>query len=198
MRLALLAALAPPYYLAVSAIATLLAPKEYRSSLHTMSQLAAPGVPHPRIINAGFIGYSALVQGLGPLLSREAGGGWRGRFLWGLVGAYGLGGILAGIFRAGSFRKVAPGVNENTAHRGASGLAFAAILGLMLLSPFALRPRSKWDRWGAFSRAMFAATCAFALPFHARSLRPRRGLLQRGVFATTMAWVFATSLKLRR
>ena len=103
-RLGLTAALAPFYYVVVGAVATLLGPKGYSSTAQTMSELAEPGAPRPHFISAAFMGYATLVQGLGPLLHREAGGGWRGRTLWGLVGVYGLGGFLAGVFREGSER----------------------------------------------------------------------------------------------
>ncbi len=197
MRLALLAALAPPYFIVTCVIATLFAPKGYRSASRTVSDLAGPDAPHPEIINAAFMGYAALVQGLGPRLHRAAGGGRRGRLLWGLVGAYGLGGLFAGAYRTGSRRKIVLSVDEHTLHGASGRVAFGAVLSLSLFAPFVLRGR-EWARWRVFSWLMFAATCALAVPYQAAVLRSRRGILQRGFFATTMAWVFATALTLAR
>ncbi len=197
MRGALLAALAPPYFLVASAIATLLGPKGYRSASQTVSELAGPDAPHPGIISAGFVGYAALVQGLGPRLHREAGGGARGGLLWGLVGAYGLGGFLAGVFRTGSNRVVVGGVDENAVHGAGGHIAFGAISSLLGLAPFVLRG-GRWGRWRVFSWLMFGATCALGLLFGWPAQRRRRGIFQRGFFATTLAWVLATALKLSR
>ncbi len=196
-RLGLTAALAPFYYVVVGAVATLLGPKGYSSTAQTMSELAEPGAPRPHFISAAFMGYATLVQGLGPLLHREAGGGWRGRTLWGLVGVYGLGGFLAGVFREGSEEEVLPGVDEDAVHGVAGRCSFAAILTLSVLTPLFFRKKPGWAGWRRFSYAMFAATSAFAFPFQADAWKGKRGLLQRGFFATTMAWVLATALKLR-
>ncbi len=198
-RLALLAALAPPYYTAIATLATLLAPREYSSIKQTMSQLAAPGIPRPWIINAGFAGYGLLVQGLGPLLHREAGGGKRGRMLWALSALYGLGGLVAAKYPTRGDKRALPGVSQDAAHDIAGTTSFACILALAALTPRCLADRRGWPRrWRLFSYATFAATSALALPFHLRIWPGKRGLLQRGFFATTMAWVLATALRLRR
>lgn len=198
-RLALLAALAPPYYTVIATLSTLLAPRGYSSTEQTMSQLAAPGTPRRWLINAGFAGYGLLVQGLGPLLHREAGGGRRGRMLWALAALYGLGGLIAAKYPTRGRKRVLPGVSEDAAHDIAGTMSFACILGLAALTPRCLADRRGWPRrWRIFSYAMFAATSALALPFHLRIWPRKRGLLQRGFFATTMAWVVATALRLRR
>ena len=196
-RLGLLAALAPAYYVTVSALATLLAGRRYSSVRQTMSEMASPGARHPRVISAGFIGYGLLVQGLGPLLHRAAGGGWRGALLWALVGVYGAGGLVAGLFHVDSARRVAPRVDEHAVHGIAGRAGFSAVLALTLLAPALVRDRRGLRGWRAFSWAMFTATCALALPFES-PLRRFRGVYQRGFFLTTMAWVFATALRLRR
>lgn len=198
-RLALLAALAPPYYTAVATLATLFGPRGYSSTTQTMSQLAAPGTPRPWLINAGFAGYGLLVQGMGPLLHREAGGGRRGRMLWALSALYGLGGLVAAKYPTRGSKRALPGMSEDAAHDLAGTTSFLCILALSALTPRCLADRRGWPRrWRCFSYAVFAATAALALPFHLRIWPRKRGLLQRGFFATTMAWVVATALRLRR
>ena len=197
--LACTTALGPPYYAAIAALATRLAPPGYSSTKHTMSRLAAPGMPSSRLMNAGFAGYGALVQGLGPLLHHEAGGGRRGRMLWGLVAIYSLGAVLAAKYPTRSEKQVLPCISENSAHNIAGGMTLVSIVSLMALSPGAMQAcpaRRGWWRW--FSYAMFGATCILAVPYYLPVCLSKRGLLQRGLFATTMAWVLATALRLRK
>ena len=194
-----MAALAPPYFTTLGTIATILAPRGYSSTSQAMSRLAAPGTPHPRLINAGFAGYGLLVQGLGPLLHREAGGGRRGRVLWGLVVLYGLGGLVAAKYPTLSDKEVLPGISEDRAHDIAGTMSFASIIALSAVTPHLLGERPAWRGWWCcFSYGMFVVTAALALPFHLRIWPHKRGLLQRGFFATTMAWVLATALRLRK
>ena len=193
------AALAPLYYAAVATLATLLAPPTYSSTEHTMSQLAAPEMPNRDLMNAGFAGYGVLVQGLGPLLHHEAGGGRRGRMLWGLVALYGLGAMLAAKYPTNSETEVLPGISEDTAHDAAGVMTFASIMSLMAVAPGALRERPAWNGWWSwFSYAMFGATCTLSAPFYSRMWPLKRGLLQRGFFVTTMTWILVTALRLRK
>lgn len=197
--LASMAALAPPYFTTLGTLATLLAPRGFSSMSQAVSRLAAPGTPHPRIINAGFVGYGLLVQGLGPLLHREAGGGRRGRILWGLVAAYGLGGFIAAKYPTQSDKQVLPCISEDRAHDIAGTMSFMSIMSLAAVTPGYLDKRPAWRGWWrCFSYGMFAATAALALPFHLGIWPSKRGLLQRGFFATTMAWVLTTALRLRK
>ena len=196
--LASMAALAPPYYTALAAAATRLAPHGYSSTKHTMSRLAAQGMPSSRLMNAGFAGYGALVQGLGPLLHREAGGGRRGRALWGLVASYGIGAALAAKYPTRSEKSALPGVSENSAHNIAGGMTLVSITSLMALSPRVLGERPAWRGWWRrFSYAMCGSTCILSLPYYSRAFLNKRGLFQRGLFVTTMAWVLTTALRLR-
>ena len=198
-RLASMAALAPLYYTSLAARAMSHAPPGYSSTKHTMSRLAAPGTQSSGLMNAGFAGYGVLVQGLGPLLHHEAGGGRRGRMLWGLVALYGLGAVLAAKYPTRSEKQVLPGISQNSAHNIAGGMTLVSIVSLMALSPGALRacPAGRgWWRW--FSYAMLGATCILAVPYHLPFCLSKRGLFQRGLFVTTMTWVLTTALRLRR
>lgn len=198
-RLASLAVLAPLYYTSVTARAMRHAPPGYSSTQHTMSRLAARGTPSSTLMNAAFAGYGVLVQGLGPLLHHEARGGKRGRVLWGLVAVYGLGAVLAAKYPTRSERQVVPGITENSAHNIAGGMTLGSITLLMALSPRALKERPAWCGWWKwFSYAMFGMTCILTVPYYLRNWLRRRGLFQRGLFVTTMTWVMATSLRLRR
>ena len=192
-----MAALGPPYYATMGTIATLFGPRGYSTSKQTMSQLAAPTAPRPEIINAGFLGYAFLVQGLGPLLHREAGGGRRGRMLWGLIALYGIGGAMAGMFPTEGRKHVLPGLTEDRAHHYGGVLSYAAILSLLVITPCFLSKRSDWRSWRWFSAGAVGATIGLAAPYQMRIWTKRRGLLQRGFFASTMAWILVTALRLR-
>ena len=75
----------------------------------------------------------------------------------------------------------------------------AGCMALMALAPGALRERLAWRGWWSwFSYAMFGATCTLSAPFYSRMWPHKRGLLQRGFFATTMTWVLVTALRLRK
>ena len=126
-------------------------------------------------------------------------GGRRGRVLWGLVALYGLGGLIAAKYPTLSDKEVLPGISEDRAHDIAGTMSFASIIALSAVTPHLLGERPAWRGWWCcFSYGMFVATTALALPFHLRIWPHKRGLLQRGFFATTMAWVLATALRLRK
>lgn len=195
--LMLLAALAPPYYVVMGVIATLTQPG-YSSVSQTMSQLGATTAAQPWIISSAFIGYAVLVQALGPLLQREVGYGKQGRFLWLLVLVYGAGGALAAFFPVGGNGIVLYQIDQDMAHSIGARLSFAGILSLCVITPVLLRNRKDWQQWRLFSYAVFVATLLLVVPFELDAWEGKRGVLQRGFFVTTMAWVLVTALTFRR
>ena len=195
--MALSGALAPPVFVASAAVATLATPG-YSSVGTTLSGLAGPDATYGWLIGAGFAGYGMLVQPIGPLLYALAGRGWLGRAIWGLVVVYGTGGFLAAVFRDAHSRPVLWGVSENAAHDVVARVSFAGILLLTLVVPWALRREPSWRAWRRFSLAIAVLSATLIVPFQLDAWPEGRGLVQRGFFLTTMAWVEVTSLRLFR
>ena len=186
--------LAPPFYIITSMIATLQGPRGFKSMEHPISQLGAPESPRPWIIKFAFIGYALLVQGLGPLLHREAGGGLKGGVLWSLTLIYGFSGFLSAIFSKDVKDRKFWGMTHDLAHSVVGRVCFGGIMGLSLITPFFFRSR-KWDEWKEFSWLMFLLSGVMAIFYQMNPWKRHQGLLQRGFFATTMLWVFVISLK---
>ncbi len=195
--MALGGALAPPVFVA-SAIAATLATPGYSSVDTALSALAGPGAPHAWIIGAGFAGYGMLVQPIGPLLHARVGGGRLGRAIWSFVVAYGAGAVAAAVFRTGHMGPVLWGVSEGAVHGAVARVSFAGILLLMVVVPWALRREPSWRSWRRFSLAMAVLSIALLVPFELDAWLEGQGLVQRGFFLSTMAWVEVTSLRLFR
>ena len=195
--MALSGALAPPVFVASAVVASLATPG-YNSIDTALSALAGPGAPYAWIIGMGFAGYGTLVQPIGPLLYALAGRGWLGKAIWGFVVAYGTGAILAAVFRTADSGPVLWGVSAGAVHGSVARVSFAAILLLMLVVPWALRREPSWEAWRRFSAAIAALSVALLVPFELDAWPDGQGLLQRGFFLSTMAWVEVTSLRLFR
>lgn len=195
--MALGGALAPPVFVVSAAAATLATPG-YSSVDTALSALARPGAPAGWLIGVGFAGYGVLVQAIGPLLYALAGRGWLGRAVWGFVVAYGAGGVLAAVFRTAHADPVLWGISEGAVHGAVARVSFAGILLLMIVVPWALRRDPSWRAWRRFSLAIAAVSVALLVPFELDAWPEGRGLVQRGFFLSTMAWVEVTSLRLFR
>jgi hypothetical membrane protein len=197
-RLATTAAVAPPYFIVMATLATLLGPSGYDSGSQTLSELGSSGMPRAWLINLAFGGYAVMVQGLGPLLHRQTGGGWRGRTVWALVCVYGAGGLLAALIphdHNGS--EIASVMSQHAIHGVVARMGFSAIIALSIVVPALIRAETEWRRWRWFSYVVFTSTAVLGWLFQIDAWEGNRGLLQRGFFLTTMAWVFGTALKLR-
>ena len=77
-------------------------------------------------------------------------------------------------------------------------MSFAGILLLMVVVPWALRREPSWRTWRRFSLTMAVLSVALLVPFELDAWPEGRGLVQRGFFLSTMAWVEVTSLRLFR
>lgn len=187
--------LAPPFYIVTAIIATIMGPPGFKSLEQPISQLGAPSSPRPWIIKIGFIGYAILVQGLGPLLNKEAGSGFKGKILWVLTGIYGFAGLLSATFSKDVKDRRFLGMTHDLVHSIVGRLCFGGIMGLSLLAPFFVQ-KNQWKEWKRFSWLMFLASGTMAIFYQSNRWRGRQGLLQRGFFATTMLWVFITALKM--
>ena len=83
-------------------------------------------------------------------------------------------------------------------HGAVARVSFAGILLLMVVVPWALRRAPSRRTWRRFSLAMAVLSVALLVPFEIDAWPEGQGLVQRGFFLTTMAWVEVTSLRLFR
>ena len=191
------AALAPGAFVA-SIVAASIVTSDYSHVGETVSALGAPGRPHGWVISSGFIAYGALVLPLGYAFAmrlRLAGRRQQGLVLWGLLTVYGTTGLLAGVFRDDAARL---STLEGTAHDALARIGFAAIGLSTFVLPWSVRGLAGWEGATRFSLAMGVLTLAFAMPFQAGVWSAGDGVLQRGFFATTLAWVQVLSVQLAR
>jgi len=193
--MAILVASAPPFFVVVSVVATLIA-SDYSSVSDTMSMLMAPGIQYPWVFQLGVVGYALLVQFLGPLLYSKTGRGRYGALLWVLVFIYGLAGILAAVFRDGYDSAALLQFSEDDVHDFIARFSFSAVVLLIFLTPWALRHRERLRVWRYFSLAIGLFTAILAVPFEIEVWPQYLGLLQRCLFAATMLWIVVTALLL--
>jgi hypothetical membrane protein len=198
MQASWIAAAAPLVFLVFSTAATLAA-QNYSSLQSPISALAESTQPHSWIINTGFITYGLMVQGLGFVLYASTDRRSFQLLLSSLVILYGSGGIAAGIFVTGETNIVAFGLTEGDLHGASSWITLSAVLVLMAAGAFVQPLGGGSSAIRKVSLAMLVLTLAAVIQF---SVTPSgmapSGLFQRGFFATTMLWVFVSSLHLGR
>jgi hypothetical protein len=187
--------LAPPAFVASLVVATFLNPG-YSHLRQTVSELAAPGTPHPEVIQAGFIAYDVLVLGLTASLFVRFRNRRGALVLPALLVLYSAGGILAAFFRDDVRDPVVNGTTAGELHDAAAFATFGVILAAILVATWVWRrdPAWRWFVW--FSLAMFALTGVFGLLFELHESVDLHGFYQRGFFVTTMLWVEVLSLRL--
>lgn len=186
---------APPFFVAVSAVATLMAPG-YSSLSDTMSMLMGPGIPHPWIFQLGVVGYALLIQFLGPLLYERV-RGWDGALLCALVCIYSLAGILAAVFRNGYYEPVLGQFSENTIHDLVARISFSAVVLLSILTSWVFRNQKRWSVWRYYCLLIGVSVLALVIPFELEVWPDYLGLMQRALFGVTILWVFVTALLVR-
>lgn len=188
---------APALFSAIALVATGTA-TGYSSLGSAISELATPAHPFPWIINVGFIAYGLMVQGLGLGLRLWATTSLARSVLWPLVVLYGFGAVLAGLFVTGSPDVRFSVVTDSQLHGVGAWVTLTAIMALMLT---VARSRAEADR-NRLRKASWVLLGLTTLAVLAFLLVPTdlglRGLFQRTFFATTMAWVFLTSIGIRR
>ena len=186
---------APPFFVAVSAVATLMAPG-YSSLSDTMSMLMGPGIPHPWIFQLGVVGYALLIQFLGPLLYERV-SGWDGALLCALVCIYSLAGILAAVCRNGYYEPVLGQFSENTIHDLVARISFSAVVLLSILTSWVFRNQKRWSVWRYYCLLIGVSVLALVIPFELEVWPDYLGLMQRALFGVTILWVFVTALLVR-
>lgn len=189
---------APITFSLIATLATLFA-SGYSSLQSPISELALQSHPYPWAIKFGFISYGLMVQGLGPGLAAATRGRGPRLALWSCLLVYGAGGVAAGWFITGGTATYALGVSEGDLHGFAAWVTLAAIFALMLTSAFAWKAQEEHRVMGRTSIALVGLTLVAVLVFLAVPEDVGlRGVFQRGFFITTMAWVLAASVHVRR
>ncbi len=189
--------MAPLSFVVLATAATLLTP-DYSSVRLTVSRLAAVGQPYWWLVNTSFVLYCLLVQPLGPLLYAITPSRVGGVVLWLLVVLYGAGGVLAAVYRVGDERIAAGTLTGDAMHDVVARVGFVGILALCFVTPYVLRNVADWQHWRRYSLLLGLLTVVFMLPFQLGVFPEWRGALERGFFASTLLWVFGTSLRLYR
>ena len=93
--------------------------------------------------------------------------------------------------------EIASVMSQHAIHGVVARMGFSAIIALSIVVPALIRAETEWRRWRWFSYVVFTSTAVLGWLFQIDAWEGNRGLLQRGFFLTTMAWVFGTALKLR-
>lgn len=197
-RLLALSGVCAPMVLGFSVvIATALVPG-YSHRYDTISELARPGVPYPRILEAGFIAYGALMLPLGVALIRYLTVTKTHLLLFALFVAYSLALAGAGIFRDSSTWVVASGLSAGQLHDYLALAAYGAALGILLLTGWSVRDKPGWRPFAWFSLVSALIAGGFGLLFQLEHALGLGGLYQRGFCGATVLWVLVLSLRLIR
>ncbi len=192
----LLPILAPGVFTASFVAAALLTP-DYSHVSQTVSIMASPHAPYPWVLGTGFALYGAFVLPLG--VSLRAWLAHRGRSRAGalalvLVTLYGMSGILAAILPAEPTGVVTP---TGVAHDAVARVGFGGILCTIALTASVALTLPGERRVALISAASAVSTAGLALAFQSGLWEGVEGALQRGFFATTIAWVQVISVVLR-
>jgi hypothetical membrane protein len=178
-------------------VAGLLTPG-YSHLSDTISQLGAQGRLHPGLMNTGFIIYGVLIIGFSYALYRQLGYSTAARVAWLMLTMYGVGIILAGIFR-----DFPDGTNtvinlEGILHNVFATAAFFALLGGMLMFAKIVYHRPAWHGLTWFTIAIAAFNLVLSLIFITEVFVSVEGGLQRLFYFTSLVWKELVSIRLFR
>lgn len=172
----------------------------YRHMAHRISALAETGAPDAWAQSANFIVVGLLLVGLALGLQRgigDGGGSARGPAL---IGAFSLAISANGIFRADPLG--APDTLPGTIHSLSAGLGFLALIAAMFLLPRRLVQHEAWQPLAPVSPWFGVATIVLMVSYllaqegAVPAWQPWTGLLQRGMVAAVMAWLFLLARRL--
>lgn len=174
--------------------------EDYSHLSQGISALSATGAPHAWAQTANFIIVGMLVIGLAVGLQRGIGEA-RGSFLSpALIAVFGLAIIINGVFPADPVG--APESPTGTIHSLTAGLGFLAVIAAMFILSRQFLKREAWKNLGSLSRWFGMATIFLMVSYlmaqegAVQAWQPWTGLLQRGMAAAVMAWLFILALRL--
>lgn len=192
----LLPILAPGVFTASFVAAALVTP-DYSHVSQTVSIMASTYAPYPWVLGAGFALYGVFVLPLGVLLRAwlaHRGHSRAGALVLVLVTLYGMSGILAAILPAEPSAAVTP---TGVAHDIIARVGFGGILCTITLTALFAWTLPGERKVAFVSAASAVSTAGLALAFQSGLWQGVEGALQRGFFATTIAWVQVISVVLR-
>ncbi len=192
----LLPILAPGVFTASFVAAALLTP-DYSHVSQTVSIMASPHAPYPWILATGFALYGVFVLPLGVSLRAwlaQRGRSRAGALVLVLMTLYGMSGILAAILPTDPSGVVTP---TGVAHDVIARVGFGGIWCTTALTAFLAWALPDERKVALISAASAVSTAGLALAFQSGLWEGVEGALQRGFFATTIAWVQAISIVLR-
>lgn len=172
----------------------------YSHLAHRVSALAQSGAPEPWAQTINFIVLGILVIGLAIGLRREWGEGKASRLGPALIGAFGLAVLLNGVFPADPLD--APDTLAGTLHSTTAGLGFLGVIAAMFLLSRRFAEDEEWQHLASLSRLSGVATIVLMVSYlmaqegAVEAWNPWTGLLQRGMVAAVMAWLFLLALRL--
>lgn len=183
-RTLLLAAIA--YFGLVIVVAHLLVPASYRWPQHTISELAAQGLPRQAVMQAGFVGFGLLLAAaLGTKTWQQK------RILWpdGLLLLYATAVLLSGIYSTAPFlADVVYSVQESWLHSlFAQTAGFAFSVAILF---YAWRASSGRRRWHvSFFVLVIGLSVTFGLSENGL-IALGRGLIQRLLYTVSLTWLW--------
>jgi hypothetical membrane protein len=172
----------------------------YSHVAHRISALSQTGAPEPWAQTINFIIVGILVMGLGIGLRRELSEGSAAGAGPTLIAAFGLAMLLNGVFAADPLD--APGTLAGTLHSATAGLGFLGVIAAMFLLSRRFAGEEGWQHLASYSRLSGVATIVLMVSYlmaqegAVEALTPWTGLLQRGMGAAVMAWLFLLALRL--
>jgi hypothetical membrane protein len=172
----------------------------YSHLAHRVSALSQTGAPEPWAQTINFIVAGILVMGLAIGLRREMSEGRAARIGPALIAAFGLAIFLNGVFPADPLQ--APDTLAGTLHSTTAGLGFLGVIAAMFLLSGRFAEGEEWQHLASLSRLAGVATIVLMVSYlmaqegAVAAWNPWTGLLQRGMVAVVMAWLFLLALRL--
>ena len=170
----------------------------YSHVSETVSQLGAQGRPHPEVMNTGFIVYGLQINCLAYGLYRWLGRHTGAKMVWLLLGAYGTGVLLSGIFQDDSKALGTPATLEGTLHSVFAMVAFFALVIAMVMFARIVYFYPAWRNIALLSLVIALLNLALSLMFLMEVFGSVEGLLQRFFYVISLVWVEAVSLRCLR
>lgn len=172
----------------------------YSHLAHRISALSQTGAPEPWAQTINFIVLGILVIGLAIGLRREMSEGRASRLGPALIAAFGLAVLLNGVFPADPLD--ATDTIAGTLHSVTAGLGFLGVIAAMFLLSRRFVEDEEWQHLASLSHLSGIATIVLMVSYlmaqegAVEAWNPRTGLLQRGMGAVVMAWLFLLALRL--
>jgi hypothetical membrane protein len=167
----------------------------YNHLSETVSQLAAPGRPHPEIIAAGFVLYGVLINGFALYMYRCLGNHTGARVVWLLLGIHGIGIILSAVFTDDPKTPYTIVTLTGILHDAVSSISFLALMAVIWMLARITYQDPAWRGFARFSIGVGVLGLVLSLMFVIDIFNPVEGLLQRTFYFMSLIWIEVLSLR---